>query len=98
MSDFHIVAGLVAKPGTADQLRNDILAVVEASRKEEGNLAYDLFESLSEPGQFVLIEHWASEADQQRHHNEGPHIQHFHANGDANVEKREFFRALRKLT
>lgn len=97
MSDLFIVAALHAKPGKEDELRGDLTALVEPSRKEPGNVAYDLFEDAHAPGHFVFVEHWASAEDQQRHHNHGPHIQHFHANGDRNVEARDFIRMLRRI-
>lgn len=36
-------------------------ACVAATRREPGCLAYDMYESLTEPGVFVAVEQWESE-------------------------------------
>ncbi|EPQ3588338.1 putative quinol monooxygenase, partial [Acinetobacter baumannii] len=46
---------------------------------------------------FIFYEHWASEKDQEHHHNFGPHIQNFQKEGMGNVEKIEFFHRLQAL-
>ncbi|AEC19419.1 hypothetical protein PT7_0879 [Pusillimonas sp. T7-7] len=97
MNELFIAVGLKAKAGKEDELRRDLSALVEPSRKESGNIRYDLFEDQNEPGRFVLVEEWASIETQTRHHEHGPHIQHFHKNGDRNVEKREFAHILRRV-
>jgi quinol monooxygenase YgiN len=97
MSELHIVVGLSAKPGTADELRADLIALAAPSRAEDGNIAYDLYEDINQPGRFVFVEHWRSAEAQQKHHNRGPHIQHFHANGERNVAQRDFVHLLKKL-
>ena len=45
----------------------------------------------------VFIEEWASVEARNRHHEHGPHIQNFHANGLHNVEKREFAHILKRV-
>ncbi|CAM5187629.1 hypothetical protein BTHI11S_00193 [Bosea thiooxidans] len=77
MSELVLVVALRAKPGKEDALRRDLAAVVEPSRKEDGGLRYDLYVDQNEPGRFVFVEHWASREQRDKHHNEGPHIQHF---------------------
>jgi quinol monooxygenase YgiN len=74
-----------------------LIAVVEPSRKEEGSLGYDLFVDQSDPGRFVFVEHWASREARDKHHNEGPHIQHFQANGMKNVEQFELLTFLNRI-
>lgn len=54
------VVGLRAKKGKEEELRKDLIAVVEPSRKEEGSMRYELFADESDPGHFVFVEHWAS--------------------------------------
>ena len=97
MSDLFIVVGLRAKSGKEDDLRRDLTALVEPSRHEEGSLRYELFEDRDTPGLFVFVEHWASAEARERHHTQGPHIQHFHANGAANVERTEFAHMLKQV-
>ena len=74
-----------------------LIAVARTSQHEEGALRYELYEDSGQPGLFVFIEHWASEAAQSKHHNDGPHIRHFHDHGAANVERTEFFHRLDRL-
>ncbi|MBB4015113.1 MULTISPECIES: putative quinol monooxygenase [Chelatococcus] len=97
MSEVHMVAVLYAKTGKEKELRNDLTVITEKSRKEEGNLEYDLFEDRNDPRRFVLIEHWRGATDQDRHHNQSDHIRHFHDNGDRNVERREAIYLLQKV-
>ncbi len=97
MSELFIVVGLKAKQGKEQELRRDLTAVVEPSRKEDGNLRYELFVDQSDPGLFVFVEHWASTEQRQKHHTAAPHIQHFHANGVRNVETTEFAHMLSRV-
>lgn len=97
MSTLSIVVGLKAKGGKEDDLRHDLSALVEPSRREAGNIRYDLFEDQDEPGRFVFVEEWASVEARNTHHEQAPHIQHFHANGVANVEDRLFAHLLKRV-
>ena len=97
MSELFIVVALRAKKGKEDELRRDLTAVVEASRKEEGSLNYDLFVDQSDPERFVFVEHWASREARDKHHNQGPQIQHFQANGMKNVERFELMTFLDRV-
>lgn len=97
MSESIIVVGLKAKAGKEDELRRDLSALVSPSRNEQGNIRYDLFEDLDEPGRFVFVEEWSSSENRNRHHEHGPHIQHFHANGVSNVETKEFAHTLKRV-
>lgn len=97
MSEFSIVVGLKASAGKEDELRRDLSALVEPSRNEDGNIRYDLFEDQEEPGFFVFVEEWSSVEAQARHHEHGPHIQHFHANGVKNIEAKRFVHLLTRV-
>lgn len=97
MSELFIAVGLKAKAGKEDELRRDLSALVEPSRNESGNIRYDLFEDREEPGRFVFVEEWASIETQSKHHEHGPHIQHFHENGQRNIEKKEFAHILKRV-
>ena len=97
MSELIVVVGLRAKPGKEDELRRDLSVLVEPSRKEDGNIRYDLLEDLNEPGRFVFVEEWSSVETRTKHHEHGLHIQHFHANGVSNVDKTEFAHVLKRV-
>jgi quinol monooxygenase YgiN len=92
MSDLFIVAVLYAKHGQEQQLRADLTAVVEPSRKDEGNLRYELFADQDDPRRFVFVEHWADAASQEKHHTASKHIVDFGAHGARAVERSEVYR------
>lgn len=97
MSELTVVVGLRAKAGKEDVLRRELSALVAPSRSEAGNLRYDLFESQDQPGLFVFVEAWSSNESRMQHHEHGPHIRHFHDNGIAHVEAREFAHVLKRV-
>lgn len=97
MSELFIVVGLTAAAGKEDELRQDLSTLVEPSRNEAGNLSYDLFEDVDQPGRFVFVEGWASIQAQAQHNEHGAHIQHFHANGLRNVATKEFAHILKRV-
>ncbi|MFD2346627.1 antibiotic biosynthesis monooxygenase [Sinorhizobium terangae] len=97
MPEIHVVAVLYAKQGTEDEVRRDLTVVAETSRKEDGNLRYELFADQNDPRRFVIVEHWRDEGAQERHHHHSDHIRHFHENGDRNVERREGVYVLEKV-
>jgi quinol monooxygenase YgiN len=64
---IRVVAKNFLKPEnvkTAEPLFREILA---ATRKEEGCIEYRLFVNPKEPGTYVFIEEWASQAVLDRH-------------------------------
>lgn len=97
MSDFFVVAVLYAKSGREDELRRNLTALVEPSRKDEGNLGYELYVQQDDPRRFVFVEHWASADAQHQHHTQTQHIGHFHEHGIDAVEKTELFYRLDRI-
>lgn len=67
MSDLQVVATIPASPEATDQVRTVLQTLAEATRAEEGCLAYDLFESASTPGTFVTVECWTDSAALDAH-------------------------------
>jgi quinol monooxygenase YgiN len=62
-----LVARLRAKTGQEAGLRHELQGLVSPTRAEAGCLRYDLHESKTEPGWFLLYEMWKSEADLDTH-------------------------------
>ena len=89
MSALSIVVVLHAKKGREQELRKDLTSLVPLSRKEDGNLGYDLLVDQADPSRFVFVEHWSSAGAQQKHHTESDHIRRFHAGGVEAVERTE---------
>ena len=61
-------AKFTIKPEKRDNFLEDILNLIQASQKDAGCLAYDLFESHTEPNVFMMIEKW-SDAQALDNHN-----------------------------
>lgn len=68
------IAVLTARPGKLDMLRDLLEELIEPSRAEPGNLAYDLWVDPAEPGRFVLDELYVDFAAVEAHH-ATPHFQ-----------------------
>ncbi|WP_321477095.1 putative quinol monooxygenase [uncultured Paludibaculum sp.] len=56
-----LVAELIAQPGKEDQVRQELLSLIEPTRAEPGNVDYFLHESVEKPGHFLFYENWISE-------------------------------------
>ncbi|OME90806.1 MULTISPECIES: putative quinol monooxygenase [Paenibacillus] len=61
MTVITICAILKAKQGHENQLRDELLKLIEPSRAEKGCIQYMLHRSLEEKGTFVFYESWADE-------------------------------------
>jgi quinol monooxygenase YgiN/quercetin dioxygenase-like cupin family protein len=46
------------KPGVGDQVKQELLRLTPETRAESGNLAYDLYQSVDRPGEFMRFEVW----------------------------------------
>jgi Antibiotic biosynthesis monooxygenase len=55
---IYIVATLTAKPEKRAELIAGAQACVAETRKEAGNIAYDMHESVTEPTKMVFVEQW----------------------------------------
>jgi len=88
MSDFFLEIVFYAKEGQQAELRMDLQALAEASRKDEGCKRYDLFGDQADARRIVLFEQWVDEASQQRHL-QTVHVKAFGANGGPKIEKVE---------
>lgn len=75
------IAVLKAKPGKREALQQGLLALIEPTRAEAGNLDYVLFELRDEPGTFYMREAFASQAALDAHA-ATPHFQAFAATID----------------
>src|SRR5260370_37310399 len=62
-----LVVRVRAKSGKEARLRQEMQGLLSPTRAEAGCLRYDLHESKSEPGWFLLYEMWKSEADLDSH-------------------------------
>jgi quinol monooxygenase YgiN len=62
-----VVAEMVAKPGREAELTEELLRMVEVTRKEDGCVQYDLHVSTEHTGNFVFYENWTTQEALDRH-------------------------------
>ena len=65
--DLRVVAFMHAKPGEEDAVRRAVLDCVEPSRREPGCLSYVAHVDQKDAALLVVVEHWATSADRERH-------------------------------
>ena len=71
--DLYVIAEIVSKPDTADELRGLLVPFAAKSRKDPGCREYTLMEVESEPGRFLTFERWSGHAALEGHM-KTPHI------------------------
>ena len=55
---IYVVATLMVKPETRAEFIAAATACIKETRKENGNIAYDLHESVTDPAKMVFVEQW----------------------------------------
>lgn len=73
----NVVAIIKIKTECIETARPEVLKLIEQTRQEKGNLRYDYYQDVKEPGTFVIIEQFADQAAFQEHTNS----EHFKAVG-----------------
>jgi quinol monooxygenase YgiN len=71
-----VLAEMRAKPGQEEELRRHLLAMVEATRQEDGCEQYDLHVHSAAPGHFMFYENWTTKEHLDRH-SASPHLTAF---------------------
>lgn len=62
-----VLARIQAKAGMEETVKQELLALVAATRAEEGCLNYDLHQSSQDPALFLFYENWASREALDQH-------------------------------
>jgi quinol monooxygenase YgiN len=62
-----VVAEFHARPGDEDHVRRTLMKMIEPTRREPGNISYDLHQAKDDPTLFFLYENWRSQADLDEH-------------------------------
>ncbi|WP_187969762.1 putative quinol monooxygenase [Aquibium microcysteis] len=70
---IYVVATLTIKPGSLEALRAPAAACIAETVKENGCIAYELFESLSDPQKLIFVEKWETREDLTAHSKQ-PHL------------------------
>jgi quinol monooxygenase YgiN len=73
-----IHARMSVKQEKRDEFLQEIGAVMEASRAEEGNNSYDLFQDPKDANSFIMVESW-KDMEAVQIHNTSSHFQKFSA-------------------
>jgi quinol monooxygenase YgiN len=55
---IYVVATLTVKPETRAEFIAAATACIKETRKEPGNIAYDMHESVTDPSKMVFVEQW----------------------------------------
>ncbi len=73
-----VVAYIKAKPGQAEAVRDELMALIQPTRNEPACINYDLHRSNADPDLFMFHENWQSKEDLDAHL-ETPHLNAFKA-------------------
>ncbi len=76
MSELKIIATIVVKSEHKEAVIDALHNVVNATRKEEGNISYDLHQNISDDLSYTILEVWKSQ-DAINIHNESSHFDEF---------------------
>ena len=74
-AEFYIVPEQ-KKQFLSKQFLNEISELIQASRKEEGCLSYQLYEAVTDENNFVMVETWGNQQAIELH-NATSHLQNF---------------------
>lgn len=85
MTELKIVAIIVVKAAYQTELEKVFHAVVDETRKEPGNVSYDLHQDTSNPLKYTILEVWKSQAAIDEH-NASAHFKAFVAAIEGKVE------------
>jgi len=85
---IYVIATLTTKPGSIPALRQPAAACIEETLKEDGCIAYELFESLGHPDRLVFVERWATRVALTAH-SKTPHLAAWREASAPHLVKRE---------
>ena len=61
------VTFIEGRPGSGDAVKRELLSLTAPTRAESGAIAYDLYQSVDQPGRFMRIEVWRDAAALEAH-------------------------------
>lgn len=70
---IYVIATLTIKPGSLDALRAPAASCIAETLKEEGCIAYEVFESLGSADKLVFVEKWETR-EALTAHSKAPHL------------------------
>lgn len=73
---IYVIATLTVKPEMRAEFIEGAKACIAETRKEAGNIAYDLHESVTDPAKVVFVEQWEN-AEALEPHRKAEHMRAF---------------------
>jgi len=73
---IYVVATLTVKPDMRAEMIAGAKACIAETRKEAGNIAYDMHESVTDPSRMVFVEQWEN-AEALGPHGKSDHMKAF---------------------
>ena len=67
MSKLTVVAKIVAKDASLEDVKLELLKIIEPTRKEAGCIDYYLHQDNENPNVFVFYENWKNESELNKH-------------------------------
>ena len=61
MTELKIVATIIVKSEYEKEVLTALHNVVDTTRKEEGNISYDLHKNITTPSEYTILEVWKSQ-------------------------------------
>jgi quinol monooxygenase YgiN len=69
MPKLNVVAKVVAKEDSVENVKDELLKLIAPTRKEDGCIAYNLHQDNEDPAVFIFYETWESPACLENHMN-----------------------------
>ncbi|MCW8880062.1 MAG: antibiotic biosynthesis monooxygenase [Kangiellaceae bacterium] len=85
MTQLTIVANIKAKQGKVELVKNELMKLINTTRKESGCINYDLHQDNDNPAHFLFYENWKSREHWSAHMN-SQHLKEYLAAVDGEVE------------
>jgi quinol monooxygenase YgiN len=92
MSELSVVAILMVREGTEDEMRGALAALVPPSRTDQGNLRYEMYADQTESRRFVIVQRWTDETAYVKHDKGSDHIQQFTKRHGDKIAKADVYR------
>jgi quinol monooxygenase YgiN len=64
---LRVVARIIARPESIDDVRSCLSDLIEPTRKELGCISYELLQNKSDPSDFTFVEEWESDDAMDAH-------------------------------
>ncbi|MDR2953784.1 MAG: antibiotic biosynthesis monooxygenase [Prevotella sp.] len=85
MMELKIIAVIIVKPEYQEELEKVFRTVVDETRKEKGNVSYDLHQDITNPLKYTILEIWKSQVAIDEH-NASAHFKAFVAAIEGKIE------------